>query len=45
MVARSRINEPDRKINNLAFTDDKALLENDATHAQLQLDELKHNIL
>ena len=32
-------------MNNLTFTDGKALLENDATQAQLQLDELKHNLL
>ena len=41
MVTRSRINKPDRKINDLAFADDIALLENDVT--QPQFDELKHN--
>ena len=43
MVTHSRINEPDCKINDLAFADDIALLENDATQAQLQLNMLKHN--
>ena len=45
MVMQSRINERDRKINDLAFAADIALLENNATQAQLQLDALKHNAL
>ena len=44
MVIWSRINEPDHKIDDLAFADDIALLENDATQVQLQLDALKHNV-
>ena len=43
MVMQNRINEPDRKINNLTFADNIALLENDATQAQLQLNALKRN--
>ena len=45
MVTWSIINEPDCKINNLAFADNIALLEDDATQAQIQLDPLKHNAL
>ena len=45
MVTQSRINEADHEINDLAFAEDIALLENNATRAKLQLDVLKHNAL